>query len=129
MADPVAWPVEVIPDADSVFMRAHRQHFRDGQLGPGVFKEQDVGMSVNWDKYSSAEQTKQQAANPDDNAVLRMPVIGIRKIGELTVQHEPELENRAHSEVFGLPRDREELTETRVLLLRISDVVLPLPQS
>ena len=127
MADELAWPVEEIPDSDSVFMRAHRMHFRDGKLAPSVFREQDGAMSVNWDKYATAEQTRQRSRkNPRDNAVLSMPVVGIRLIDSLRVEHTPEQENRAHSDVCGLPADREQLTEIRVLLLRISEIVLPL---
>jgi len=84
-------------------------------------------MSVNWDKYASAEETKQQATkNQDDNAVISMPVIDIRRIGDLRVEHTPEPANRAHSEVFGLAVNAEQLAEIRVKLLRIAEVVIPL---
>lgn len=125
MADDLGWQVEEIPDADSVFMRAHKDHFRDGDLGLGVFRAQDGGMSVNWNKYASMEETKQQAKNPRVNAVVSLPVGGIRRIKELDVKHTPEPANRAHSEV-NLPDDREELTEVRVLLRRLVDIVVPL---
>jgi hypothetical protein len=121
------WPVETVPDTDFVFMRAHRMHFRDGQLKPGVFRAQEGGMSVNWDKYSSAEETRQQAkANPEANAVVTLPVIGIRRIAPLTLEHTPEPENRAHSEVFGIPDEDELRTEVRVLLLRLTRIALPI---
>jgi hypothetical protein len=108
-------------------MRAHRMHFRGRELGLGVFKPQGGGMSVNWSKYASKEETRQQAkSRPEDNAVISLPVGGIREIRGLTVEHTPEPENRAHSEVFGMPNDREQLAETRVLLGRIAEVVLPL---
>ena len=130
MADEVIWPVEPIPDADNVFMRAHRMHFRDGELHPGVFREQGNGMSVDWDKYSTAEDTKNRARkNPHDNAVVSMGVARVREIGNLQVKHQPDqaLRNRAHSNVLGLPaRDSPELVEVRLKLRRISTVVLPL---
>jgi hypothetical protein len=130
VADELAWEVEAIPDLDFVFMRAHRMHFPHGELEPGVFRTPDSGMSVNWDKYASAADTRQQARkNPLDNAVVRMPVIEIRRVGHLTVEHTPKLDNRAHSEVYGLPRNSEALTETRVLLLRIAEIVIPLDSS
>src|ERR1700691_2212122 len=120
MADELRWPTETIPDADFVFMRAHRMHFRQGELAPGVFRSHDGGMSVNWDRYATPEVTKQQAArNPEDNAVISLPVFGIRRISELRVEHTPEPMNRAHSEVCNLPTNPEQLTEARVLLLRI----------
>ena len=125
MADALAFPIENIPDADSVFMRAHRGYIRDGDIMTGVFKEQDGGMSVDWDKYASPKDTKARAKTPADNAVLSLPVAGIRAIGDLDVKHTPEPTNRAHSEV-DLPDDREELAEVRVLLRRLAAVVVPL---
>ena len=126
MANELAWPIEVIPDADFVFMRAHRTYFRNGELQPGVFRDHD-GMSVNWDRYSSAEETKQQAKKfPDENAVIKMPVIDIRQIADLRVEHRPEPVNRAHSEIYGLAGDPEKRTEARVKLRRISRVVIAL---
>ncbi|OFW26727.1 MAG: hypothetical protein A3J28_10220 [Acidobacteria bacterium RIFCSPLOWO2_12_FULL_60_22] len=127
MADELDWPIKEIPDADSVFRRAHRNDFRDGELEPGVFRAQGAGMSVNWDRYASAEETRQQARkHPHDNAVISMPVGGIRQIDDLRVEHTPEPTNQAHSDVHGLPENRERRTEVRVLLLRITTIVLPL---
>ncbi len=127
MADEVAWPVESIPDVDNVFMRAHRMHFRNGQLQPGVFRQHGDGMSVDWEKYTTPQETRHRAAKPPDNAVLGATAGGIRKIGGLQVQHKPERINRAHSNVLGLPpHDTPELIEFRVKLLRIATVVLAL---
>ena len=127
MADELDWPIEAMPDADSVFMRAHRVHFSNGELHPGVFKEHGGGMSVNWEKYASALETKQQATkNPEDNAVISLPVIAVRQIRDLNVEHTPTPANRAHSDVCGFPTNRELLTQARVKLLRISQVVIPL---
>jgi hypothetical protein len=84
-------------------------------------------MSVNWDKYASAEETRKQArSRPDVNAVLRMPVVGIRGIGSLGVEHTPEPTNRAHSDVSGIPEKSEQRTEVRLLLLRIAEIAIPL---
>ena len=129
MAEELEWSVEEIPDAHSVFMRAHRGYFRDGDLQPGVFRNQGNGMSVNWDKYASAEETKQQARkDADHNAVISMPIIGIRQIDELKVEHTPEPTNQAHSDVFGLPQkgQRDRRDEMRRLLLKITTIVIPL---
>ena len=126
MVDELVWPIEEIPDTDFVFMRANRVYFPYGGLMPGIFRAHGACMSVNWDKYASAEETKQQATKgPDDNAVIRMPVIGIRQTEALRVEHTPEPTNRAHSGVYGL-ENHKQLTEVRVLLLRISKVVIPL---
>jgi hypothetical protein len=124
VADAIGWPVEEIPDTDAVFMRAHRAYLLDGELSPGVCREQGGGMSVDWERYSTAEQTKQRAKKPEDNAVIKMPVIGIRDIKPLIVEHTPDYPvNRAHAEVFGMPQ-REQCAETRLKLLRIADIVI-----
>jgi hypothetical protein len=125
VADELVWPIEKIPDLDSVFMRAHETYFRNGDLMPGVFKAKDGGMSVDWSKYSTPEETRLRSKNPAKNAVVSLSVGGIREIGELDVEHRPEPENRAHSEI-DLPNDHEQLTEMRVFLLRLAKTVLPL---
>ena len=126
VADELGFPTETIPDADALFMRAHRMHFCGDVLKPGVFRNQQGSMSVNWNKYASAQATKQQATkNPDMNAVISLIAGGIRKIDKLDVQHTPDPDNRAHSEVV-LPINEQDLTEVRVLLLRLAIVVIPL---
>lgn len=126
MADALAFSIEDIPDTDSVYMRAHKAYFRDGQLEPGVFTSKEgPGMSVDWDKYSSKEETRQRARTPIDNAVIALSAGGIRGIDALDVRHLPEPENRAHSEV-DLTIKREELTEIRLLLKRLALIVIPL---
>lgn len=126
MADELVFPAEHIPDADAVFMRAHQMHFSDGELKPSVFRAQQGSMSVNWSKYASAQETKQQARNPAQNAVISLLAGLVRKIKDLDVKHTPDPSNRAHSEIF-LPSDNAALTEVRVLLSRIVMIAVPLP--
>jgi len=126
VADDVRWEIEYIPDEDSVYMRAHKDFMRSGVLQPGVFREHNGGMSVEWDKYSAPHEARNRAKNPSHNAVIEMDVAKIRQIQQLDVTHKPRAENRAHSEVIGLPKESEDLTETRTLLLRISTIVLSL---
>ena len=129
MADEVTWPIEPIPGTDNVFMRAHRVHFRKGELQPGVFRQHGDGMSVDWKKYSTSQETRNRSAKPLENAVIRASVGRIREISGLDVQHKPDRErsNRAHSNVVGLPpHHTPELVEVRIKLLRITIVVLPL---
>jgi hypothetical protein len=128
VADALEWPIEDIPDGDSLFMRAHRAHIRNGEVDAGVFRSHEGGMSANWNKYATAAETRQQATrNPNDNAVIRLSVGGIRQVGDLKVEHTPQPSNRAHSEVFGIPEERSKLTQTRVLLRRLIEIALPLP--
>lgn len=125
MPDGVNWQVEHIPDDADVFMRAHRMFFRNRVLQPGVFRPHGGGMSVDWKEYCSPEDTRQRAAGPQDNAVICLPVGGIRDISNLDVNHTPESMNRAHSDVVGFP-EGEDLTEVRALLLDASTVVVSL---
>lgn len=78
MPDGVNWEAEHIPDDADVFMRAHRMFFRKRVLQPGVFWPHGGSMSVDWDKYSSPDDTRQRAQKPQDNAVISLPVGGIR---------------------------------------------------
>jgi hypothetical protein len=115
------WPKEYIPDADHVFFRAHKNLSPTRQIGPNVFREHGGGMSVDWERYSSAEECRNRARSPNDNAVLRLNVGAMRKIEGLTVEHEPKQDNRAHSNVSGLGKLPEEsFTQARVLLRRIA---------
>ena len=125
MPDTLDWPVEYIPDGDDVFMRAHRAFFRKKKLQPGVFRPHDGGMSVDWQKYSSPEDTRQRAKVPEDNAVICLPVVEIRAINKLTVIHTPQTTNRAHAEVLGF-QEAEDITEMRMGLLGASIVVVSL---
>lgn len=119
--------IETVPDADSVFMRAHKQYLLKGTLAHGVFKAHDGGMSVDWNKYSTPEETRFRAKkNPENNAVIEMNVGEIRSIPVLDVVHTPEMGNRAHCDV-PLPSEGEDLTEVRFKLRKLAKIVLALP--
>jgi hypothetical protein len=89
------WNVENIPDGDFVFFRAHKTKFKDGELMPGVFQDQQGGMSTDWEKYSTAEQSRNRCKIPGDNAIIKLSVAGIRSIEKLAVVHEPLPDNQA----------------------------------
>jgi hypothetical protein len=121
------WDIETIPDGDFVFMRAHKSFIKDGELIPGVFQNRGEGMSTDWEKYSTAEQTRNRTLRspPGDNGVIKLSVAGIRNIEKLSVVHEPLPDNRAHTEVFG-----EKTTKARMLLLReVNWAIMPPDQS
>ncbi len=118
-------PVEQIPDADFVYMRAHRNLIPKGVITSGVFREQDGSMSVDWDRYSSHQATRLMARkNPEANAVLKLSVGGIRRINSIVVEHAPIHDNPAHTDVF-LPRSNEDLTEARYRLVRVATIEIP----
>src|SRR5688572_30467900 len=88
--DEVSWEAETIPDSADTYMRAHRTFFRSGNLQPGVFRVRDGGMSVDWAKYSTPEETLQRCPKPLENAVICLPVADVRDIRNLDVKHTPD---------------------------------------
>jgi len=105
-----AWPVEEIPDPDALFYRVSICWLRptDPKPHPGVFRENKGSISVDWEKYSTAAQTRARQGGPERFAVLKIIVGGARSIDGLTVVHSPvqgvegQPDNRAHSSIFGL---------------------------
>jgi hypothetical protein len=115
------WPQEHSPDSATVFLRVHRAYFYEGALNPGVFRDHQGGMSVDWDRYSSAEETKRRARRPEDNGVIALAVRAVRLVQGLSVVHEPVPANRAHSQVLG-----EKDEERRLKLSRLYPWQIPL---
>ena len=116
-----AWPVEVIPDESSVYMRLHRVTWiRDGAVIPGAFGNIGSGMSCDWAKYSTPAETcsRSQRHPASEYAAVSMHVGSVRKISTQTVDHDPVAHNRAHSEIRGV-KD----AETRLRLRRIAIMV------
>lgn len=79
MADErLEFPIEDIPDCDCVFMRAYRDRVKNGVVRPSAFEPHKGGLSVDWDRYSTADATLSRANNPTNYAVVRMGVGLIR---------------------------------------------------
>lgn len=91
-------------------------------MAPGCFRDQGGGMSTDWERYSTPEQTQGRATTPADNGIISLSVGGIRKIPNLTVEHTPEDDNRAHTDVFG---DKKRNPEVRMKLHRLANWVIP----
>lgn len=106
------WPIEEIPDIDILFYRVHKMYIKSGELKPKVFQERgsgdEKGMSTNWNRYSSAQEVKDQAKIPSDNRVIEFDVLKLRAIN-LNVNHKPLDTNRSHTNVNGLPDDLDDL--------------------
>ena len=125
---------EAIPDDAKVFMRIHRSWVRGGELIIGVFQDRGGGMSVDWNKYSTAEETKNRARSPADNGVIGIIAGKICLIDGLQIEHDPVQENtrdsegkpiqpnRAHTEILG-----EKTPERRVKLSRIYSWEIRIP--
>ena len=103
------WEPEEIPNAGKLFMRVHVRQLLKDKLHPGIFRphrgrstDSPAGMSTDWEKYSTAEQTRNRHPNPESNGVISLIAGIIRSIEGLRVQHEPINDNSAHTEVYGL---------------------------
>src|SRR6266545_6330189 len=107
------WAREEIGDDQVLYLRVHQVKVLNGKLLPNAFDDHDGGMSTDWARYSTPEQSRNRARKPDLNGVVQMGVGSIRKIDELIVEHTPdeEFDNQAHTDVIG-----EKTVEVRVLL-------------
>jgi len=122
----VCFPVEEIPDEDTLFMRIHYRILGKKGLHPGVFINHNNEMSTNWSHYADAEVTKMQAnlydKNPDDYGVIDMNVGNVRNIDGQTVIHNPIPKDRAHTDVVGKKTEK-----ARLDFYELSSWVIPPP--
>jgi hypothetical protein len=112
-------PVETIPDDSQLYYRVHFklvQH-RAGKLAPNCFRDPGGGMSTDWSKYATPEQTRNAsgAERANDYGIVALPVGPVRGIEELSVVHAPVEGNDAHAHVLGLSTG-ELLTQQRAEL-------------
>jgi len=121
----VRW--ESIPDQDLLFFRVHKSYVRNGDIIPGAFRDQGIhplvrGMSTDWNKYSTPEESRWRARTPSDNGIASLDVGAVRAIPGLAVDHDPYWSNRAHTHVLG-----EKDTEARLKLKRLCRWVIRIP--
>ena len=83
------WPKDEILNSSSVLQRVHKSLIPDGEVRPNVFRDQGAGMSVDWREYSTPLETRNRGKIPTDNAVIGLPVGGIRQIEGISVEHDP----------------------------------------
>ncbi len=110
----VSWPVEHIPDPDTLYMAVLRLHWDDGNIASAALRDspnKGEGMSTNWSKYSAARDVRENRRHlPGEYGVVSFVVGKVRSVSTDTeVRHSPEKPNRAHSLILG-PKD----SETRV---------------
>ena len=101
----LAWGAEEIPDPHRLFMRVHVKGLLEGgKLHPGIFREQDGAISTDWEKYSTAEESRNRAKQPEKNGVIALIAGRVRRIEGLAVRHSPDVEgnNRAHTDILGV---------------------------
>lgn len=94
----------------------------NGDVPPSAFQNRGDGMSTDWSRYSTPEQTRDRRRQPSENLVVRMNVGRVRQVPGQQVEHSPLPKNRAHTNVTG---DKD--PESRVKLRRIAEIILTLP--
>lgn len=116
-----SWQIEFVPDTDVLFMRVHKNIIRDDSPLSIAFvnhgEGEEEGMSTDWDKYSTPEQTRNRVYDTRPSwkgGVIQMVVGDIREIPDQVVQHAPLPNNRAHTNVKGCKDTKE-----RYLFMRI----------
>jgi hypothetical protein len=124
--DVISWVSESLPNEDHLWMRVHKVQWSNGDIAPGAFRNLPTpadGMSTDWAKYSTADDTRNRARIPKDNAVIQLEIEKVRQLPDQTVVHTPDLtkQNRAHTDVFG-----EKTPEVRIMLKRLAQTVIPL---
>ena len=99
--------VESIPDTDSLFrwVPANRINAK-GRPSPGAFKELRGGMSTDWSKYSTPEESRARSPLPSTTGIARLAVGAVRGLN-LTVTHAPRSWDEAHTNVTGIGEDAE----------------------
>jgi hypothetical protein len=95
------------------YYRVHANYCPNGELIPGVFRDIEGGMSVDWEKYSTPTQTRNRAKEAEKNGIVSFVAGKVREIPQ-QVEHTPSDDSRAHSEIIG-----EETPKVRLKLMRI----------
>lgn len=88
----IIWEKEDIPDSDYLYYRIHQNNLRNNKITPGVFKEvgegDERGMSTDWSRYSTPEESLKRAKIPAHNGIIHFVVKSIRTI-PLEILHSP----------------------------------------
>ena len=122
----IEWPIEAIPDSAGLFLRVLDINVHsDGTLMPGAIRPtlSDGALSLDWNKYSTPEDTQQRAQNnpPRRYGVVEFNAGSVRSIDGLSVEHTPDRKtmNRAHSSLLGLSDSEAQKTKKRNRLIAL----------
>jgi hypothetical protein len=126
------WESEDIPDDAILYMRIHKNNLKSGHpIINNVFRlrPNEIGMSTDWDKYSTPQETRKRAKNPLDNAVIALSVGEVRRIPNQEVIHSPVhadltaeppiLANRSHTDVTGIKDTEARLKFSRIYTMAV----------
>jgi hypothetical protein len=103
------WPIEEIGNDESLFYRVPVNWLGPTMRSfPGIFRENKGSISTDWERYSSASQTRARQGRPERFAIIRLVAGSVREIDGLSVVHSPVQnieglpDNQAHTDIFGL---------------------------
>lgn len=121
-------PIEIIPDQDILYRRVHINllQFSHGfdEIPPYAFKDNN-GISTEWNKYTTPEESQQRALEPNKNGVIQIKVGFVKQFKYLSVDHAPIPQNRAHSNINGLKSyKKEDQTDIRKRLARMAEWII-----
>jgi len=110
---------EPIPDNDYLYQCVHLTFINECKLNPGVFCDHKGAMSTDWSKYSTPKESQLRAKQPEKNGIIQLMAGNIREIPNQRLEHEPENDNQAHTNIYG-----EKDPEVRVKYSRIYSWVI-----
>lgn len=98
--------VEEISDEDRMFYRIPQKQLGPEGIHEGVFRDRrGDGMSVDWEKYSTAQQTRERGRlDADEYGIVAFVAGQVRaiRVPPLSVVHHPVEGNQAHSHIHGI---------------------------
>jgi len=76
-------------------------------------------MSTDWERFSTAQESRARAARPAGNGIVALVAGGVRSVPNLRVLHEPDEihQNRAHTNIYGLTEGEPQAKTERRLRL------------
>lgn len=119
-------PSENFIDEHLLFMRVHKCNIfylnQKRIIRPVAFDAKgEGGLSVDWNKHSTASETLSRSKVSDDNGVISIPVAVVRNEPiPMKIEHVPVDGNFSHSEIFGIPPRKPSDMGARVKLMDAS---------
>lgn len=120
------YETETIGDQEILYYRVHKNYFRLSKIVPQAFQSKGDGMSTDWAKYSTEQESYSRCKIPADNAIVSLSTADIRSEKLLDAIHKPEDNNQSHSLVVGIPTNEPFKTEVRLHLMKIHKEVIHL---
>jgi hypothetical protein len=116
---------QVVPDEDLVMIRIHHNNLDQNKIKAGAFvyrgQQGEEGISCDWKKYSSVEESRNRGRDPSKNMIAILNVGKIRTMPVVCRQrviHTPTKNNFSHCDIVPKPLSDPEYTEVRLQLVK-----------